>query len=447
MRSLQFKLTMTMLLTSLASVALVGIIARGSLNQRFDQISMDQSLQSFRSELEAYLSVYGTWEKGQQSLPFNEFVRRRNEQSQNLLPQSFSHASESLFQFRQAQMRPQGEPPQSGPPQGDDPDAAFRFMVLDPTGRVLLGPPEMRNRFAPADLRAEAEPVKVNGQTAALVVPYGDPVYTSKDIQYLTAVRDALFRGMLCAALLALVLGLYFGNSLSRKLHELSMAIEAMSEGDLRQQVHVNSDDEIGVLAMNFNRMSADLAQAHEELQQSHDKISQQAVLLKELSVRDGLTKLYNRRFFDERGKQLFVQAKRYDRPFTIMIGDIDFFKKINDNYSHATGDEVLRRVSALLQKSTRDSDMVARYGGEEFVIAFPETPLKHAAALCERLRQQIETHPWQEVDPTLHVTMSMGLTNDLSLETFERMVDAADGLLYQAKEAGRNRICLPPAD
>lgn len=429
-RSLQLKLTLTMLLTSLASVALVGIIARESIGQKFDQISMDEALGQFRDDLEAYFSTYGTWEKGQKTLPFEEFARRRNTPAK--IP---NHP-------------PLPPAERNQPPLPREAESPFRFIVLDASGKVLLGPPEMRNLTAPTDLRTQGEPVVVNGRTAAFVVPIGDPVYTEADVQYISAVRDALFRGMFCAALLALALGLYFGSKLSQKLHELSTALEAMGEGDLRQQVNIVSDDEIGVLATNFNRMSAELAQAHEELQQSHDKISHQATLLQELSVRDGLTKLYNRRFFDERGAQLIAQATRYERPFTIMMGDIDYFKKINDQYSHATGDEVLRRIASLLQQNTRDSDVVARYGGEEFVIAFPETPLHQAAALCERLRQQIEEHPWPQVAPHaapgLRVTMSMGLSDDVGLETFEKLVGAADAMLYEAKAKGRNRLCLP---
>ncbi|MBI3512993.1 MAG: GGDEF domain-containing protein, partial [Proteobacteria bacterium] len=124
-----------------------------------------------------------------------------------------------------------------------------------------------------------------------------------------------------------------------------------------------------------------------------------------------------------------------------VMIGDIDFFKRINDRFSHATGDEVLRHVGRILAEHTRASDVVARYGGEEFVIAFPETEIDEAAAFCERLRQIIEAHPWRDIQPELAVTMSMGLNGDLALGSVEKMLAAADALLYQAKQAGRNRV------
>jgi diguanylate cyclase (GGDEF)-like protein len=186
----------------------------------------------------------------------------------------------------------------------------------------------------------------------------------------------------------------------------------------------------------------SELQLRYEELQALHDKVHEQAAQLKELSIRDGLTALYNRRHFDEQGASALAQAQRYDQPLSVMIGDIDFFKRINDNFSHAVGDEVLRQVAKILQNNTRDSDIVARYGGEEFVMALPQTSLPHAVALSEKLRILIEAHSWHDIDPELRVTMSMGLCADTQIGSFEKMVAAADEKLYQAKNSGRNRVC-----
>jgi diguanylate cyclase (GGDEF)-like protein len=186
----------------------------------------------------------------------------------------------------------------------------------------------------------------------------------------------------------------------------------------------------------------SELQLRYEELQALHDKVHEQAVQLKELSIRDGLTALYNRRHFDEQGASALAQAERYDQPLSVMIGDIDFFKRINDGFSHAVGDEVLRQVAKILQSNTRDSDIVARYGGEEFVMALPQTTLPYAVALSEKLRILIEAHSWHDIHPDLRVTMSMGLCGDSKISSFEKMVAAADEKLYQAKESGRNRVC-----
>ncbi len=184
------------------------------------------------------------------------------------------------------------------------------------------------------------------------------------------------------------------------------------------------------------------LQQRYLELEQVNSKVQEQAEMLKELSIRDPLTGLYNRRYFDEQAAKTFAQAVRFGHPLSVMMGDIDFFKNINDNFSHATGDEVLRRVGSILQTHNRQSDIVARYGGEEFVIAFCETPLAQAVEHCEQLRQRIENHPWHEINPALRVTMSMGLCADVTLGSLDQLIAAADEKLYEAKAGGRNRIC-----
>jgi diguanylate cyclase (GGDEF)-like protein len=197
----------------------------------------------------------------------------------------------------------------------------------------------------------------------------------------------------------------------------------------------------VGVLAGAFNRMSAELVRARAELEQSSAQIQEQASRLQELSIRDGLTGLYNRRHFDERAAALYAQAQRYQQPLTLAVGDIDYFKRINDRFSHAVGDEVLRRVAASLHANLRESDLVARYGGEEFVLALTNTPALQAAQACDKLRQAIEAHPWHEVHPDLRVTMSLGLCDRVSLGGPEPMLGAADVQLYRSKEEGRNRV------
>lgn len=202
--------------------------------------------------------------------------------------------------------------------------------------------------------------------------------------------------------------------------------------GELEQQVPVRSNDEIGELASAFNSMSGRLAEAHREL--------------RELSIRDPLTQLYNRRYFNEQCEKLYQQACRYDHPLTVMVGDLDHFKHINDSLSHAVGDDVLRHIGELLLAHSRTSDIVSRHGGEEFVIAFAETSLEQATKHCEALRKAIESHPWHLIHPELHVTMSMGLSDLRAAGSVEKMVNEADCRLYAAKAGGRNRIEPSPA-
>ncbi|WP_228894020.1 diguanylate cyclase [Pseudoduganella aquatica] len=319
----------------------------------------------------------------------------------------------------------------------------FRFVLTDPDYKVLLGAGQYgRDSILPTDARAKARPIEVNGKVAAYVSTEGVVTPSRQELEFLGAMRSSLAAGAAGAAVLALGLGLALGRGLSSRLSRLTSAVRAMHGGSLRQQVPVQGKDEVATLASAFNEMSEQLARSHEELQASHQTILEQAGQLRELSIRDALTNLYNRRHFDEQANSLYNQAVRHKRPLSLVIGDIDFFKKINDNYSHATGDAVLRQVGAILRQHVRLSDLVARYGGEEFVLALPETDLPQAAALCDKLRQIIEQHPWHEVEPGLKVTMSMGVFADYAVGTAEAMLQKADALLYQAKETGRNRVC-----
>lgn len=347
-----------------------------------------------------------------------------------------------------------GPPPDAGRPTGIDADRPppprrdgpppFRFILTDANYRVLLGGGQFRHgETLPENLRASARGIVVNNRTVAYMSSEGTLTPTPQEQRYLDALYNSLLWGIAAAAGLATLLGVLLSRGLSRSLSGLTRAVKRMQKGELRQEVPVQGKDEVAALASAFNAMSAQLAQSHEELNTSHATILEQAEQLRELSIRDALTQLYNRRHFDEQANSLFNQAVRHKRPLALVICDIDHFKKINDTYSHATGDTVLRHVGNILRKHMRLSDLVARYGGEEFVMAFPETAGPQAAALCDKLRTLIEAFPWHEVHPDLKVTMSMGVYADIAAGSAETMLQKADALLYRAKETGRNRVCF----
>jgi diguanylate cyclase (GGDEF)-like protein len=437
--SLRIKFTLALLASSVLSLVFAGAVARAILFHEFNNVIMRESFRRYHSEMTEYFKKYGSWENGLRKEAFGAFEKRRRKlygsppqtglRTMETSAANLKQATSSVSSADSAIRQEKGRPP-------------FRFALADPRGKILMGGSSYKiGNTAPATLLAQAHPVIVNGRTVALALPDPHPNLNNLDLGYLQAVRHALLYAGFAAGVLALALGVVVGNRLSRRLRQLTSAIQAMQNGELRQRVEVQSHDEIGVLAANFNRMSVELAEAHEALQQSHEQISRQAKQLKELSIRDGLTGLYNRRHFDEQATRLFAEADRYNQPLSVMIGDIDFFKRINDNFSHATGDEVLRRVAQLLKANTRESDILARYGGEEFVIAFPQTSLEDAAALCEKLRGIIEEYSWREVHPDLRVTMSMGLSDELWPGSFEKMLAAADEKLYEAKTGGRNCV------
>ncbi len=164
---------------------------------------------------------------------------------------------------------------------------------------------------------------------------------------------------------------------------------------------------------------------------------------LEQLSRTDALTNLRNRRAFDERLAEVFEHARRYERPLSLVMLDIDHFKAINDTHGHSAGDTVLRGVSSLISSSTRQTDFVARIGGEEFAIILPETPLFEAMQFAEKIRARVATSTLQIGEALrLEVTVSLGVANALHsrVTTMSELFEAADQALYRAKANGRNR-------
>jgi diguanylate cyclase (GGDEF)-like protein len=160
---------------------------------------------------------------------------------------------------------------------------------------------------------------------------------------------------------------------------------------------------------------------------------------LEELSLTDGLTRVANRRAFDERLKDAIEHARRYERPLSLVMVDVDHFKTINDTHGHDAGDRVLRKVADVLADSSRHSDFVARIGGEEFAVLLPETALFEAMQFGEKLRCNIAIAPMA----TGSVTISIGVANmpHSRVTTPNELFRAADQALYRAKANGRNRV------
>ncbi len=164
------------------------------------------------------------------------------------------------------------------------------------------------------------------------------------------------------------------------------------------------------------------------------------------LAITDGMTGLYNHRYFLESMGNEFERAKRYKRPLSLLMIDVDFFKNYNDAHGHQKGDEVLKGVAGILKRSVRKSDFVARYGGEEFAVILPETERPMALALAERIRKEVEStgFPGGETQPLGKISISLGAatTDDVTTKGIEELIKTADNRLYQAKEQGRNRVC-----
>jgi two-component system cell cycle response regulator len=161
------------------------------------------------------------------------------------------------------------------------------------------------------------------------------------------------------------------------------------------------------------------------------------------LSITDGLTRLFNHRHFQDEMVRAFDESQRYQRPLSLAIIDIDFFKKVNDTYGHAAGDDVLKTVARLFMDSVRSTDLAARYGGEEFAVMMPETDLGDAIAFAEKIRTMVEGTTIQTQAGPVSVTVSIGVSSvpTTILNTPKEMIVAADKALYRAKRGGRNQV------
>lgn len=169
--------------------------------------------------------------------------------------------------------------------------------------------------------------------------------------------------------------------------------------------------------------------------------------LLEQRAQIDGLTGLWNRVYFDQRLHEVLSGCRRYGGPVSLVMVDIDHFKRVNDTFGHPFGDRVLERVAEVLRSGVRPSDVPCRYGGEEFAIILPETDEAGGAELAERLRARIAESRWHSQNPSFVVTASFGVGSssggeDVSMAA-DQIVLEADAALYRAKRAGRNRVCV----
>ncbi len=227
-----------------------------------------------------------------------------------------------------------------------------------------------------------------------------------------------------------LVTGFVLRRHVLKPLEALEEGAIRFGRGELSFRVGLKSSDELGRLAGAFNAMAEQLQQNRAELE--------------ELSYRDGLTGLYNRREFHRRLRIEVERSKRNGAPLALLMLDFDYFKSINDTYGHQAGDEVLRFVAGLITDEVRPADQVARYGGEEFAVILPSTSGLGALAMAERLRdlissREVSVGPGQGVKLTVSIGVA-AIPEDS--ETERTLVASADQALYAAKNTGRNQVC-----
>jgi diguanylate cyclase (GGDEF)-like protein len=247
---------------------------------------------------------------------------------------------------------------------------------------------------------------------------------------------------MLGLALLGCTGGLFIGFMMLRNFSDpLSRLVRLMQEvrkGHLPEIPRVPARDEIGYLTNSFSEMVTSLREQQGEVQRVHDELERKATT-------DALTGLYNRRYLYDLYPKLWSEAQRHGKQMTLVIVDLDYFKRINDRHGHVAGDQVLVHVARVMRDNCRVSDFLFRLGGEEFLVLTSGDDTG-GQALAEKIRAALEREPCRGDGQNIPVTASFGVAQAVSgdgLEGLSQVLARADLALYSAKQAGRNRVAV----
>lgn len=245
---------------------------------------------------------------------------------------------------------------------------------------------------------------------------------------------------------LLLVCGLLFGVGamayrlglrIVRPLERLIQGAAEVADGDLAVDLPA-AKGEVGELTTVFNHMVARLRQSRQQLDAMNERLRRQNEELERLSTSDALTGLYNRRYLTQRLSEELLRSYRHKSSFSVLMADVDEFKKYNDAFGHPAGDEVLKKVASILLNSTRSEDCTARYGGEEFAVLLTGTSGEVAAEVAERIRARVESQKFAG----RKITLSIGIAEFPDHgQSADEVIESADEALYAAKRAGRNRV------
>ncbi|WP_102794584.1 GGDEF domain-containing protein [Bowmanella denitrificans] len=416
LNSLRTKLTLSMLITSLAAISVMALITPWLLEQRFVNEAREVHFKGFVRAIEEFRQDHQEWGGRQSALLINQYLSNR----------------------QAAPIRP------ALSDQRPTVSNSFRFVLTDHQGFVFLPffEYELGQQLSAEQLQ-QANPLTLDGELVGYALGGGELPLTDQDKSYLLIQSRSMLIGAAAGLAVTLLLSLTMGSQLVKHLQALTRAAIEMSKGNLNQRVQVEGKDEVALLAREFNRMAQELNNTYAELKASNETIKAQAEAMQELSLRDELTSLHNRRYFNQQFRLMHHQAIRYQDALALALGDIDNFKQINDRFSHHIGDAVLKQVAVLMQKEIREADVLARYGGEEFVILMAHTDKRQAEGLIDRIRAKVEAWPWHQLASELHVTISFGISDKLDSDLGHSMLVEADNRLYQAKDLGRNRVCV----
>jgi diguanylate cyclase (GGDEF)-like protein len=250
------------------------------------------------------------------------------------------------------------------------------------------------------------------------------------------------------------VLSFLLGRQITNPLRELADIACQMSTGDTFIRITIPSRDEIGQLGDAFNNLTDSIQKREFELRELASglertveertiELQQHNKQLERIAIEDPLTGIYNRRYFFELAEKEVERANRYKNPLSVVIFDVDNFKRMNDSFGHLIGDQILVNLAKLCLNNIRSMDIIARYGGEEFVILMPEATKEDAQKIAERLRKIVAETSMVTGALDVMMTISLGVASwncNQELD-FDSLLARADQALYQSKESGRNRV------
>jgi diguanylate cyclase (GGDEF)-like protein len=254
----------------------------------------------------------------------------------------------------------------------------------------------------------------------------------------------------ICSILLIIPLAFMIVRRVAAPINELGTVVTQFAGGNYRIRSEIRRSDEIGQLATAFNSMADELAVSNNRMvklnAELEDRVLQRTRQLKDLSERDPLTGLYNRRHLNEVLSRRFSEAERYGNDLSCMMIDLDNFKKVNDQFGHEMGDNLLILTGSVISSQMRGADVGARFGGDEFCILLPQTSAEQARGVGERIVEKFAEELQKRIPGQaagFGISVGVAGMKELSLVGHDELIKGADQALYEAKDAGKNCIHL----
>ena len=323
------------------------------------------------------------------------------------------------------------------------------IILLKKNGRPILStaPPENQQGIASASVRIldlfknprclhdfiDDRNVRVVGLASSVKDFPWELLITEKHDSVFAGLVQARNQIIIVTIFLTMIIGgtaTIIASQIIIPLKSLTKGVLRVAGGDLDVSIDIHRKDELGIVTGMFNRMVS--------------RLKENQAALEQLATTDSLTELANRKKIMAHLAKNTEYYQRYAAEFSILMIDIDFFKEVNDSHGHLIGDAVLVQLARILKKSLRTVDSAGRYGGEEFVVILGQTRIHEGLQTAERIRQEVEQHVFTCNDVSLHITISIGVTGIVAEDKNDAsLIGRVDKALYEAKAAGRNRVCL----